>query len=151
MASLTPRPLYSRGRTNSIHCTGGRVEPRAGLDVSEKITLMCIALASGTVCVYVHRCSLSRMPTRIPYLVCPPVYHIVYAHLCPLLSMPAGIEYRLCPHAYLIAYAQRYTLLCRPTGINYKLCQPVYLIAYAHLYTLLCMPSDIPYRVCTPV
>jgi hypothetical protein len=36
LVSTTPRPLYPRERTG-IHCTGGWVGPRAGLDVCEKL------------------------------------------------------------------------------------------------------------------
>jgi hypothetical protein len=35
VVSTTPRPLYPRERP-SIHCTGGWVGPRAGLDACEK-------------------------------------------------------------------------------------------------------------------
>jgi hypothetical protein len=35
VVSITPRPLYSRGRPGT-HCTGGWLGPRAGLDVCEK-------------------------------------------------------------------------------------------------------------------
>src|SRR5215468_7776901 len=35
VVSTTPRPLYPRERPGT-HCTGGWVDPRAGLDVCEK-------------------------------------------------------------------------------------------------------------------
>jgi hypothetical protein len=38
VASTPPRPLYPRERPET-HCTGGRVGPRAGLDVCEKYRL----------------------------------------------------------------------------------------------------------------
>jgi hypothetical protein len=37
VVSATPRPHYPRERTGT-HCTGGWVDPRASLDVCEKIS-----------------------------------------------------------------------------------------------------------------
>jgi hypothetical protein len=36
VVSFTPRPLYPRERALGIHCIGGWVDPRAGLDHMEK-------------------------------------------------------------------------------------------------------------------
>ena len=137
---MTPRPLYSWGRANSIHCTGGRVEPRAGLEVSEKRTF------------YVH-CP----GQRYNLCVCPPVYIIMYAKPYTLSYMPTCIPYCVCLPVYIIMYAKpvylivnahRYTLLFMPTGKHYRLCPPAYIVVYAQRYTIPCMPAGIPYRVC---
>jgi hypothetical protein len=40
VVSTTPRPLYPRERPGT-HCTGGWVDPRAGLDVCEKSRTHC--------------------------------------------------------------------------------------------------------------
>ena len=102
MASLTSRPVYSRGTANSIHRTGGRMGPEPVWTFRRR----------GTPYVHSHghRYTLSCMPTEIPYRVCPPVYLIVYAHLYNLSSMPTRIPYRLCPSIYLIVYVHWYPL-----------------------------------------
>ena len=89
MASLTSRPVYSRGTANSIHRTGGRMGPEPVWTFRRR----------GTPYVHSHghRYTLSCMTTEIPYRVCPPVYLIAYAHPHTLPRMPIHIPYRVCP------------------------------------------------------
>ena len=108
---------------------------------------MCMAMSSGIIYVYAHRCTLSCAPTGILYRVCRPVYLIVYANRYTLSCMSTGIPYRVCQPVYLIAYAHRYTFLCMPTYIPFRVCPPVNLIVYAHQYLLSCMQIGTPYRV----
>jgi hypothetical protein len=41
VVNVTPPPLYPRGRIAGIHCTGGWVGPRAGLDIETRRKILC--------------------------------------------------------------------------------------------------------------
>jgi hypothetical protein len=42
-----PAALYPRERTPGTHCTGGWVDPRAGLDAGARRTILCLCRGSN--------------------------------------------------------------------------------------------------------